>query len=145
MDPFVNVFAYGTLRTHPRAGSDHPRIIGWDPDGELVGEPGEWQLNSFGIWGPREGGVPAVRWTGDPNDKVVGDVYKVTLRGFNELLRYESFPHLYDYDTPTAHSVGGDEIEVVVFTNRTAESFGSRLPGGDYFHHTRHDTITGGC
>lgn len=126
----VNVFAYGTLRERGDGTDEWLSIHGWDSRAKLIGDPGEWVLHDYGLYTMPKS-IPAVTWTRDA--KVVGDVVQVTLHGFRNLLNYESFPSLYDYDVVEAVNRDGVTIEVVVFTVAHARQFGPLSSTGDWF------------
>lgn len=143
----VDVFCYGTLRTDPMVPSKYDCTdedlaacgmldiqCQFDPDAELIGRLGGWKLHDRTIFGDHHF-VPAVsNWA--TGGFVIGDLYRVTLAGFNNLLRYESWPTLYDYEVVNVVSRYGSPVEIheaVVFTTSRADTFGAPIPGGDYF------------
>jgi gamma-glutamylcyclotransferase (GGCT)/AIG2-like uncharacterized protein YtfP len=148
----VNVFCYGTLRTPPSLGthmnltdaelSEYGQLdiqLNFDPGAELIGRLGGWKLHDRAMYcdeGSRGRGIPAVTHHVVEDAVVIGDLYKVTLGGFRELLRYEGYPRLYDYDLVHVVSRYGSPRrieEAVVFTSTHAETFGELIHGGDYF------------
>lgn len=143
----VDVFCYGTLRTDPSTSVSYNCTdeelaecgmldiqVQFDPYAELIGRLGGWRLDERTIFGDRKF-VPAVsNWA--TADFVIGDLYRVTLDGFRTLLRYESWPSLYDYEVLKVTGTIGRLTEIreaVVFTTSRADTFGDPIPGGDYF------------
>lgn len=128
----LNVFVYGTLRTPSHEDDNWLSIHGFDPAAEQIGERGGWRLDQYAIYGEHER-IPAVRRTDDDSHFVIGDVYSVTIEGFARLLRYESWPSLYQYESAAATRIGsGDTLDVVLFTTWSAPSFGRRIVSGDF-------------
>ena len=70
----------------------------------------------------------------DDGWKVIGDIYRVSLIGFERLLTYEGYPGLYGYEVVKAHSSDDDStMDVVIFTTSHAARFGAPSLSGDYF------------
>lgn len=149
----VNLFAYGTIRTDPKLSSvmefsdaelsDYGQLdiqLNWDPQAELIGKLGGWKLHDRTMFCDHNklgNGVPAVsNWKTD--GYVIGDLYRLTIDGFREILRYEGWPSLYDYEVLHVVSTGPKVAmieQAVVFTTSRADQFGEAVPHGDYFAH----------
>lgn len=126
------VFVYGTLRdTDPDWELyDMAHIQAWDRDGRLVGTPGEWTLEDYGLYTMPNRAIPAVKAT--PGSKVVGDLVEVSCDGFEVLKQYEGYPRLYQYEPARATSTAGEICHCVVFTSHNAHQFGPLSATGDW-------------
>lgn len=138
--PTVDVFVYGTLRAeYPGWPDDVPSgavIDALAPNHRTLGYPGEWRLYDHALWCLKENGRPGIPALGAAEGMIVtGDLVRVGAADFNELCRYEGFPHLY-------HLVGvevqntelGSWQQAFAFMPEpeTLSRFGRILPSGDY-------------
>ena len=149
----VLLFAYGTIRTDPAdlstmnlsdaEASDYGQLdiqLNWDPNAELIGDLGGWVLHDRAMFCDSHNGrlgIPAVSSWHEEDARVVGDLYKVTIDGFRNLLKYEGFPTLYDYEVLTVIGKSSGGVcrmeDAVVFTTSRADQFGDFIRTGDYF------------
>lgn len=145
----VDLFAYGTIRTDVRwlakhgwspedAQADSALDIQfhWDPNAEVIGDLGGWVLHDRALHCSGPGHVPAVTDHDVTGAQVIGDLYRVTLDGFQAILRYEGYPSLYRFETVWVNSLTTPSTieQAVVFTTNGAHSFGPAVPSGDYYN-----------
>lgn len=126
----INVFVYGTLR-------DEQFMRGFGRgDAERI--PGEWEVPGYALYGAGQM-IPAARNDHVTTDRIVGDIFRVSLDTFHDLLRYEGWPGLYEYEEATAVAsveshLWPDGVPVVLFTAQNAGQFGPHIPNGDFLN-----------